>query len=210
MDTVYGGRGHDMISTGDDDDLIVAGRGNDIVNAGFDDDFIRGNQGNDTIYAGEGNDTVIAGSGDDVVYGGLDPSFPDELNVADDAGDPVPDNGDDLIFGNSGNDMLFGADDDDSIHGGTGDDYIEGGVDNDQLRGGKGDDVFGFNEGDGTDVIEDFGNGGDVIDLTSMGLTFDDIFLSQDESTAVIEAGDVTIRLENTDVDEVEEASFLL
>lgn len=46
--------------------------------------------------------------------------------------------------------------------------------------------------------------------MTEPILTFEDIFLSQDESDAIIQAGDTTIRLKGVDVEDLSEDDFLL
>ena len=45
--------------------------------------------------------------GDDTIYGGLSPIFPDSLNIPDDEGDLVPDNGLDTIYGGAGDDTIY-------------------------------------------------------------------------------------------------------
>ncbi|WP_297774026.1 Hint domain-containing protein [uncultured Roseovarius sp.] len=155
-DLVDGGDGDDVISTGDDADTIFGGAGNDSIDGGIDADEIDGGDGADTIIGSEGSDTISAGAGDDVVFGGLDPSFPDELNIPD-ATDPELDNGRDVIDGGDGNDTIFGQDDDDTITGGAGDDVIDGGIDNDNIDGGAGDDDLTGGQGDDT-VLGGIGN----------------------------------------------------
>ncbi|MFY0632808.1 MAG: Hint domain-containing protein [Vannielia sp.] len=183
-DTVYGGDGNDIIITGDDDDYIEGGNGNDTINAGYDDDTIFGGNGNDYIVGGEGNDIIDGGAGDDIIYGGLDPVFPDVLNIPDDAGDLRPDNGDDVIHGGAGNDTIYGQDDDDLIYGDEGDDYIDGGVDDDTIYGGTGNDTIIGGEGEdklyGDDDRDTFigGNAGDHVDGGSGGDDYDTLNLT--------------------------------
>ncbi|MGV6811237.1 MAG: Hint domain-containing protein [Brevirhabdus sp.] len=165
LDTVFGGAGNDTITTGDDDDVIDGGTGHDVINAGFDDDTVDGGSGDDFIVGGEGNDSIEAGSGNDTVYGGLDPSFPDVLNIPD-AVDLRPDNGDDYIDGGAGDDLLYGQDDSDTILGGAGNDTISGGIDEDSLSGGDDRDTF-------IDVTV-----GDVIDGNEGGDDYDTLDLS--------------------------------
>lgn len=173
-DTVFGGAGNDTITTGDDADYIDGGTGDDVIDGGIDDDTILGGDGADTIIGGEGSDDIQGGDGDDTIYGGLDPAFPDSLNIKDDGTDPygpdpVPDNGKDVIDGGAGNDTIYGQDDDDLIYGGTGDDVIDAGIDDDEVYGGEGEDVI--LGGQGNDVLD----GGADTDLISGGAGNDTI-----------------------------------
>ncbi len=190
-DTVYGGAGNDTITTGDDADIIFGGTGNDTIDGGIDDDTIDGGDGNDIIIGGEGNDIIDGGAGDDVIYAGLDPSFPDALNIPDDGSGPfgpdlVPNNGMDLVHGGDGNDTIFGADDDDTLYGDAGNDYIDGGIDDDYIDGGSGDDTLIGGQGDDTMVG---GTGNDTFD----GGTGTDIMSGGDDQDTFsnITAGDV-------------------
>lgn len=67
----------------------------------------------------------------------------------------------------SGNDTLSGFAGRDTLEGGKGADVLSGGTGVDLLIGGKGDDRFLFNSvlSSGADIIDDFGNGNDVIVL---------------------------------------------
>ncbi|MGR3794716.1 Hint domain-containing protein [Vannielia sp. SX4] len=183
-DTVYGGDGNDTIITGDDDDYIEGGAGNDKIDAGFDDDTVLGGDGDDIIVGGEGNDYLDGGAGNDIIYGGLNPVFPDALNIPDDAGDLRPDNGDDVIHGGAGNDTIYGQDDDDLIYGDEGDDYIDGGVDDDEIYGGTGNDTIiggqGVDKLYGDDDRDTFlgGNAGDHVDGGSGGDDYDTLNLT--------------------------------
>ena len=95
------------------------------------------------VLAGDRRDNVLdGGAGDDTLYGG-------------------PGGGDDLMLGNAGNDRLFG---------GRGRDRLEGGPGDDRLSGGPDGDVFVFAPGHGADVITDFTNRQDRIDLTAFDL----------------------------------------
>ena len=168
-DVLKGGVGADSIEAGTGNDFVLAGKGNDVVRGGSGSDWVEGDDGNDTIHGGDGNPDVLAGQrGNDRLYG---------------------DAGNDRLWGGGGNDTLLGgADGDsalaggegsDSIDGGAGDDRLLGGPGADTLVGGAGDDVFRFNSWErGRDVIRDYGNGDDVIQLnlpkgnTGSGLSF--------------------------------------
>ena len=185
-DYVDGGAGNDVITTGDDADTVLGGTGNDEIDAGVDADDVDGGAGDDTIIGGEGSDTLSGGDDDDLIYGGLDPIFPDSLNIRDDndtfGPDPEPNNGRDLIDGGAGNDTIFGQDDDDTIYGGTGDDFIDAGIDDDYVEGGAGIDIISGDHGD--DTL----SGGSETDLIVGGEGDDEI--SGDEGSDLLGGGD--------------------
>lgn len=148
--------------------------GNDTISGGNSSDFIYGGNGNDVLhgssgYYGTGNDHLSGGDGDDFLYGSL---------------------GNDSLYGGSGNDTLIGGDyayessgfGNDLIAGGAGNDLIDGSGGVDTLIGGAGADIFRFTVGGdivpvsttgkgagNRDVILDFRQGTDVIDLSSFG-----------------------------------------
>ncbi len=197
-DLVESGGGDDTVYTGDDADTIDSGSGNDSIHAGVDDDVVDAGDGDDIVVGGEGSDTIIAGEGDDTVYGGLDPAFPDELNIEDGpGGDPSPDNGRDWIEGGDGNDEIYGQDDRDTLFGGAGDDYVDGGIDNDEVYGGDGNDTV--TGGRGADTVD----GGDGQDLVVGGEdTVGDLLFGGDENDTIgAQAGDTVFGGEGGEVD---------
>ena len=83
----------------------------------------------------------------------------------------------DTLSGAGGNDMLFGAGGADVLDGGDGSDSLSGGDGNDTLTGGAGTDRFlssGFGGG-ATDVIADFEDTVDILDLSTFFETFADV-----------------------------------
>ena len=156
-DTVFGGAGNDLISTGDDADSIDGGTGNDTIDGGIDDDYIDGGEGDDSIIGGHGSDEIYGGDGNDFINAGdstlLWGQEPDDT-------DPQPENGRDYVDGGDGNDTILGEDDDDTLVGGAGDDVIDGGIDEDLILGGDGNDYL--DGGDQDDTV-DGGAGNDTI-----------------------------------------------
>ena len=75
--------------------------------------------------------------------------------------------GNDSLMGGAGNDVLYGHAGSDVIKGDNGNDYIVGGSGDDRLGGGPGNDVFVFGPRDGNyeDVVIDFNDGADRLDL---------------------------------------------
>ncbi|WP_460273807.1 Hint domain-containing protein [Celeribacter sp. ULVN23_4] len=201
-DTLYGGAGDDIIYGGDDDDYIDGGADDDYIDGGYDDDTILGGDGDDTIIGGEGSDTIDGGDGDDTIYGGLNPAYPDSLNIPDDENDYEVENGQDVIDGGAGNDTIYGQDDDDLIYGGDGNDYIDGGIDDDTIYAGAGTDTVYGGEDDDTiygggdnDVL----NGGD--DQDTIYVTFTDVTSGVYNTT--VQGGDGGVDWDTLDLSEL-------
>lgn len=109
----------------------------DILNGTPGEDRIKGNNGNDILNGGEGADDLFGENGDDTLNGG---------------------NSIDNLFGGNGNDLL---------NGGNGNDWLGGEKGNDTLIGGLGSDVFLFAKSGGNDIITDFANGFDKIQIAA-------------------------------------------
>jgi len=109
----------------------------DTLNGTAGEDRIKGNNGNDILNGGEGADDLFGENGDDILNGG---------------------NSIDNLFGGNGNDIL---------DGGNGDDWLGGEKGDDTLTGGMGNDVFLFAKSGGNDIITDFANGFDKIQIAA-------------------------------------------
>ena len=157
-DTLNGRGGDDTLNGGDHADKILGGAGDDVIEGGSGADEIKGGAGDDTINGGVDDDVIHGGAGDDVIVG---------WSGADVISGGI---GDDEILGNWNADILNGGRGDDTLDGGTQSDRLKGGVGNDVLTGGAHNDVFIFGVHDGHDVITDFTNGQDKIDLSAFGL----------------------------------------
>ena len=200
-DTIYGGDGRDIIFGDEDDDTIHGdagndsidgGEGDDTIYGGAEDDYVKGNDGDDTVHGDAGEDTVHGDEGNDTLYGGEDV---------------------DKLFGGEGNDTLYGGEDNDRLYGGEGSDDLIGGSGDDTLTGGAGADTFVFAAGHGNDMIRDFTDGEDTIDLTAITdiIGFEDLTITADGNNAVIDLtahGGGTIRLENVDVSDLDASDF--
>lgn len=160
QDFLYGGGGKDVMDGGTGNDVLDGGTGNDVINGGAGDDTLYGGAGNDTLNDSSGNDSIEGGSGDDFVTAG---SGNDVLKG---------DDGNDNLLAGADNDQLFGGAGNDTLNGETGNDTLSGGAGVDRLSGGSGNDVFVFSSMTEsvlgkTDVITDFEQGKDKIDLLS-------------------------------------------
>jgi len=109
-----------------------------------------GDAGNDTLYGQDGFDYIYgyANANADTIYDG---------------------NGVDVAYGGDGVDTIYGEADTDWLFGGTGNDFLYGGAIT--AGGGGGADHFVFVDGDGVDVIYDFEDGIDLIDLSGSSAT---------------------------------------
>ncbi len=154
-------------------------------------DGISGFGGNDFLFGNEGLDSIDGGGGDDIIYGGKDDDF-----IIGYIGEDLlrGDRGNDVIFGGEGNDIAFGGKDNDSMDGGLGNDSISGDLGNDTLIGGQGidtlaggsdADVFQLAIGEGVDIITDFQDGIDSIQLPD-SLGFNDLEIRQIDSRTAI------------------------
>jgi Ca2+-binding RTX toxin-like protein len=141
VDILKGRGGNDTLTDTSGNDSFWGGSGNDVMNAGA---------GANKMYGGTGDDTINAGSGSDLVKGG---------------------NGADTITGGNGKDVLYGGDGNDVINGGGKSDMIHGGGGNDTMTGSSGADTFVFTQRAGDDVITDFTDNSDKIDLSTFGIT---------------------------------------
>ena len=150
------------IDLNDESGNSVSGAG-DINGDGIDDIIIGANYADPNGNTDAGESYVVFGfSSDRNLDGG---NGKDTLNGA---------GGNDTLDGGNGKDVLFGAGGDDLLFGGNGKDTLDGGVGNDTLEGGNGKDLFVIAAGEGTDTINDFGRGADLIGLAD-GLTFDEL-----------------------------------
>ena len=199
FDLIMGRAGDDTLLGGDGNDTILGGLGDDSINAGRQSDFVGAGEGNDSVVADSGDDTVYGYSGDDTIYGndGFDLIYggdgDDSLNGGNGADTIHGGNGNDsidgfaaqdVLYGGAGNDLLNGWADGDTMHGGEGNDTLIGGAGWDRLDGGHGDDElsggaaagevdhFVFIRFAGNDVITDFENNIDKIDLTAFSTSY--------------------------------------
>jgi Ca2+-binding RTX toxin-like protein len=104
--------------------------------------------------------------------------------------------GRDVLRGRGGDDFLTGGSGRDRILGGAGDDVIDGGPGNDRMAGGAGADVFVFRMSDGSDRIDDFQPGLDILAIGGMSPDWrlpDNAEVVSDG--LLVSVGDVTIRL---------------
>ena len=107
-------------------------------------DTMAGGSGDDTLDGGDGVDRMTGGVGDDLLTGGL---------------------GQDTLLGEAGADTLLGEAGADTLTGGGGADTLDGGAGDDELTGGAAADTFLFRPGNGNDLITDFANDVDRLDL---------------------------------------------
>lgn len=165
-------------TTGAGNDLIYGGAGADTALAGGGADYYWGGAGSDVGYGGTGVDRLWGGADEDYLFGeeGRDRLFGED-------GDDMLDGGteNDLLSGGAGHDSLYGGDGLDRLVGGDGQDFLQGGAGNDRMTGGAGADVFSLSDDaieeanleaeeilqivTGDDIIFDFQDGTDVIDL---------------------------------------------
>ena len=149
------------------------------------DDLLRGDLGDNTLRGGAGDDRLLYTGGFDMLDGGSGIDMADfsafDAAVWVNLGHPGPEawtrNGNDLSSGDWQEIAdLAGIE---GVIGSAFNDNLRGDWRDNTLTGGAGDDVFLFSWGPGTsfgdDRVLDFEQGSDVIDLSALGLDFDDV-----------------------------------
>lgn len=204
--TVFGSDSNDVLLGEAGNDVIYAGGGVDVVGGGGDYDLIYGGDGydnligngrSDTLYGGNGNDRLNGGQGSDFLYGGEDN---DTL---------VGEQGIDRLSGDGGDDLIFGGTERDILLGGAGDDTLDGGEGGDSFTGGAGNDVFIIDGGPDRESVYDFVSGEDVMDLTSTGLSYEDLSILYWETQTIVRATDLEISIRNPQDELLDESDFL-
>lgn len=104
--------------------------------------------------------------------------------------------------------LAYGTDIEAAI-GGQGDDVLIANDLDNHLTGGEGSDTFVFGSNSGSDQITDFQNGADLIDLTSTGLAFEDLVITDADGGAMVLFEDNALYLEGISSDEIDELVFL-
>jgi len=184
--------GDDALEGTNGDDVIDGGAGNDQILAQAGDDLIFGSDGADVLFGNQGNDVLDGGAGADALNGNLD---------------------DDILIGGTGADTLNGGNGNDNLTGDNGADTLFGGDGNDFLTGGNGVDTFVFTQTSSTsfDVIEDFENGTDRIDVSDLAGDFDDLnIVDNGGNVAIFFSADQAVTFINlTDVDDLTADDFI-
>ena len=180
--------GNDALTGGSGDDTLDGGVGDDILYGGFGNDFLFGGVGDDSLNGGRGADLISGGKGQDwAIYTDSSAGVSIDLKGINTGGDAEGDtlieienvrgsiygdimsmdDTDNQVAAEAGNDLIFGLGGKDILHGGEGDDRISGGTGKDVLFGEEGSDSFVFNLGDGSDLVADYENGTDFLELDS-------------------------------------------
>ncbi len=178
-DTIFGTSGANTIKTFGGDDKVYAGKGHDVVELGSGDDYVRVGGGQESFDGGSGTDYIsyydsTGGITIDLAANTVSGSWGANDQVRNFESVSGSGTGNDRLYGTSGQNKLkgFGGDDrlygrggDDKLYGGAGEDRFDGGAGMDTLHGGAGADTFHFDHGEDHDVIKDFENNVDTIEL---------------------------------------------
>lgn len=238
-DILFGFEGVDRISGGEGNDYINGGYGNDILNGNNGKDILEGGYGNDMLYGGEGADMayydttkalyvnlsksiskstelgidtlygiddIQSGSGNDKLYGSAGRNL---IRGAEGNDIIVGGGGGDLLNGDSGHDHISGGSGYDRLWGAAGEDVLIGGWGKDRLTGGQGADIFVFGQKDGQDIITDFQDDVDRIEILYGTGLMNDIYVYASGNNTVLEFGQTTVTLLNTNPDDINYNDFI-
>ncbi len=122
--------------------------------------------------------------------------------------------GNDTLNGNGGDDRLRGDKGDDVLNGGSGNDRLRGDHGNDTLTGGTGSDRFIFNFQGGNDIVTDYDDAADRLDVSNFGFdnaqqVIDNADQVGDDVVITLMNG-ITVRLEDTSVSELDAGDFIV
>jgi RTX calcium-binding nonapeptide repeat (4 copies) len=195
---LIGGAGNDKLIGGEGDDVLVGGSGDDFVDGGAGIDTAVFDAGTlEAEFSSTGSDEIaITFTAPDTQAQETDTIVNVEVvmfcdgiyNIDETTGTNADDaivatEQSDLVLGFDGDDDLSGGGGDDVVIAGDGDDTLSGGEGKDTLVGGDGADVFciELNEDDGDleavrDIIYDFVQGEDKIDLSGIIAAFPETF----------------------------------
>ncbi|HEY8382580.1 MAG TPA: S8 family serine peptidase [Microvirga sp.] len=182
---------------GDGNDRVV---GNDFSNKIYGmrgDDWLVGGRGADLLHGGAGTDTADYGSSGKAV----------QVALGGGRGKGGDAQGDTL----RSIENLFGSRFGDTLKGDGGNNRLDGRAGNDVLTGGSGSDGFVFSSaGFGHDRVTDFTVGADRLDLTALGLAFEQIAISETGQGAHIAAAGGSILLAGVQAALLGRGDFLL
>ncbi len=174
QELVAGAGGETLVGGGSGDLLVAARTGGDILAAGPGNVTLTGagSTGANTYFGGGGADFVATGGGNDTVVGG---------------------SGAATVFGGRGHASIFDGSGATLVVGGPGGDDVQAGPGPGTVLAGAGADLFGFvsGHGGGTDLINGFKPGADLISLRGFGANAVTAALG----TAQIIGSDTTIHL---------------
>lgn len=219
-----GGLGDDVLDGGGGEDKIYGGEGADILKGGTLNDLLSGDAGADSLDGGDGIDLAFYAASDAAVQvdlgTGLGTGGHAQGDILVSIEDVAGSNFGDIIIGNGDGNRLRGASGDDSINGADGADVIYGDAGSDTINGGLGDDwfvggadadTFEFDAAWGSDIVSDYEDGIDIIDMRGSGLLYADLTIAQSGAHVLVyeTLGTNSIRLDNTIEADIDEFDFI-
>lgn len=206
-DKIHGTSGSNTIKTYGGDDRVYAGKGTDRVELGSGNDYVRVGGGKEYFDGGSGKDYISyydskGGIRIDLEADSVSGSWAVNDTIKNFESASGSKTGADTMLGTSGsntlksyggNDKLYGRSGDDKLYGGDGEDRFDGGAGTDLLYGGADADTFHFDHGEDHDIIKDFENNVDVIQLDNFGFASKDeafSFATQSGEDVVFDFGD--------------------
>jgi len=218
-DEMTGGASRERVYDGSGDDKVTLGAGRDYVRVGGGADQFDGGEGKDYISYYDSTNGIRIDLRDNEISGswGVNDVI---MNFESASGS---NGGNDRMFGtdgantfrgNAGNDKMWGRGGNDKLYGGDGQDFFDGGDGTDLLWGADDTDTFHFDRGEGKDVIKDFENNIDRIELDNFGLSktaaFNKAKQSGDDVIFTFDDDDGILVVENATIGQLQNDLFIV
>ncbi|MCB9992200.1 MAG: M10 family metallopeptidase C-terminal domain-containing protein [Hyphomicrobiaceae bacterium] len=193
---VDGGTGNIVVGPNTIIENFKGGSNVDVVTGNDRDNVILGNGGNDILSGRRGDDTLRGGGDNDILKG---------------------DQNNDTLRGDNGVDRLDGGADNDRLWGGKQNDILIPGTGNDRMWGEGGSDIFRIGRNDDVNLIYDFHDGRDRLDLSGFHYAsknqamshFSEMGKRNDDKVKFVDQGTV-IKIKGIDLHDVSNGDFLI
>ncbi len=190
-------RGNDQLFGLDGNDILNGGEGGDLLDGGAKLDWAYYHRSSTGVYINLSTGAAMGGEAEGDILISIELLYGSQF--------------DDTLIGKEGSNTLTGNQGNDTLDGKGGNDVLLGRQGDDTMTGGSGADRFRYSESAfGNDIVTDFADAVDKIDLTGSGLVFGDFSITQQGADTLLSLNSShSIRLKNVVSTNITGADFL-